>query len=269
MNISVVIPTFNRSQTIVRAIDSVLNQTHRDFELIIVDDGSTDHTFELVESHYKDSRLKLIRQRNLGVSAARNLGIESCSHDWIAFLDSDDQWLPNKLSVQIEKLKQNENIRFIHSNEYWIKNGKKINIPKKFDKGPHDIFYRSLQTCLISPSTVLAKKSLLKEYDMFDTSFEICEDYDLWLKVLANEDVGFCEEYLINKFGGHSDQLSTKYHSMDLWRIRSLVNLLSKYQDQHGEKIKTIIDQKYVVLKNNLLKHQKLDMLKELEEIFI
>lgn len=268
MKISIIVPTYNRSTVIIRAIDSVLNQIHQNFELIVVDDGSTDGTFELLNNHYKDPRIVYLRQENKGVSAARNVGIDKSTSEWIAFLDSDDEWLPKKLSIQVEQIETHKNIRFFHSNENWIRNGVKVNIPKKFCKNGEDLFKRSLDTCLISPSTVVSKKCLLYEHGLFDTGFEICEDYDLWLKILANQEIGFSEDYLVNKYGGHEDQLSTKHHSMDLWRVRSLVNLLQKNNDKYAELIQEVIEKKVQVLKSNFLKHNRDDLLQVLNHLF-
>jgi len=259
MKVSVVIPTYNRASVLLRAMESVLKQSFVDFELIIVNDGSVDNTEEILQPFLSDERIRTLKQANTGVSSARNLGILASNNEWIAFLDSDDEWLPQKLQTQIEFLKQNPTFRFIHSEENWIRNGVQVNIPKKFDKSHHQLFERSLHTCLISPSTVLIKKEILKEHDHFDPSFEICEDYDLWLKILIQEPIGYINEPLINKYGGHDDQLSTKHHSMDLWRIRSLVNLYLKNKKSHGDKIKEVIDQKTLLLKKNLLKHNQIE----------
>jgi len=267
MRISVIIPTYNRASLLLRAIDSVLNQSHQDFELLIIDDGSTDDTEELIKSKYSDSRLIFLKQKNNGVSAARNLGITKSKNEWIALLDSDDEWLPQKLTTQIEFAKKNPKLRFIDSNENWIRHGQKVNIPKKFDKSSKNIFERSLQTCLISPSTVLIKKELIKEHGLFDCHFEICEDYDLWLKILIQEDIGFIEESLTNKYGGHQDQLSTKHHSMDMWRIRSLINLYLKNKKPHGHLIREVIDQKALLLQKNLLKHNQIEAHQKLLEM--
>lgn len=268
MIIDVIIPTFNRGHLIERAINSVLAQEYQDFNLYVVDDGSNDSTKSVLEKYSHEPRVHLLKQENKGVSAARNLGIKNSSASWIAFLDSDDEWLPQKLAVQTNFIKQNPHIRFVHSNEIWIRNGARVNAPKKFDKSNDEIFRRSLETCLISPSTVLMKRDLCVEHGLFDESFVICEDYDLWLKILAREEVGFISEELIKKHGGHEDQLSTRFHSMDFWRVKSLINLVStNLSEEKKLLVNEQIKKKVALLKSGYLKYQNAQGLKELLDL--
>lgn len=263
--IDIIIPTFNRESVLERAINSVLRQDYQNFELYVIDDGSTDESKSTVMRYTNLPNFHYFLQSNQGVSAARNYGVKLSSSEWIAFLDSDDEWLPKKLSTQVKFLQENPQYEFIHSNEYWIRNGKLVNIPKKFDKESHEIFKRSLATCLISPSTVLIKRNLGQKFDFFDSHFQICEDYDLWLKILSEHEIGFIPEFLINKYGGHADQLSTTYPAMDKWRIRSLVNLFSKL-DLSLEKKELVlleIKKKAPILLSGMVKHQKYDEYKE------
>src|SRR5690606_13508043 len=134
MKVSVILPTFNRADYLKRSIDSVLNQTYPHFELIIVDDGSTDGTAFLLDSYRKHPQIQIFFQENTGVSSARNLGIKNSHSSLLAFIDSDDEWLPHKLDTQVKKVMENPHLRFFHSNELWIRNGLPVNIPKKFDK---------------------------------------------------------------------------------------------------------------------------------------
>jgi glycosyltransferase involved in cell wall biosynthesis len=226
MLVDVIIPTFNRAHCLTRAIESVLKQTHQDFNLIIVDDGSSDETADLIQKKFQHPKIRFLQQTNGGVSSARNFGIKEANSEWLAFLDSDDEWLPHKLSFQIKLTQETPQLRFIHSNEIWMRNGQRVNPKNKFDKSNKDIFRRSLELCLISPSTVMMKKDLVQEHGFFDESYPVCEDYDLWLKILASEEVGFINENLIIKYGGHDDQLSTRFPAMDFWRIKSMLRLL-------------------------------------------
>lgn len=267
MFIDIIIPTFNRSNTLSRAIDSVLGQTYKDFNLIIVDDGSTDDTQNIVKPYLENKNVHYLFQENKGVSAARNYGIQNSTNEWIAFLDSDDEWLSQKLEKQIQFHLLNPKINFIHSNENWIRNGVRVNAPKKFDKSNDRILERSLATCLISPSTVLMKRELGFQFKFFNEDMTICEDYDLWLKILLKEEVGFVPDYLINKYGGHEDQLSTMYDAMDYWRVKSLVNILrEKHTDDEVKKklIQNEIEKKSTILLKGLQKHNQTQKYAEL-----
>jgi glycosyltransferase involved in cell wall biosynthesis len=225
MKISVIIPTFNRRETLIRALDSVLSQSHPADEVIIVDDGSTDGSGELVERQYPQCRL--LRQSNGGVSSARNLGISAANGEWIALLDSDDAWHPNKLEKQMAALDQSENLKICHTEEIWIRNGKRVNAMKKHAKSGGRIFQRCLPLCVISPSAVVLHRSLFDEYGLFDETLPACEDYDLWLRLCAHEAVCFLPEPLTIKYGGHDDQLSHKHWGMDRFRVQALEKLIA------------------------------------------
>lgn len=268
MKVTVILPTFNRAAFLKRSIESVLNQTYKNLELIIVDDGSTDETSTLLQEYQKNPHVRIFTQPNKGVSSARNLGIEKSHSDFLAFIDSDDEWLSKKLEVQMERASQYPEFRFFHSNEYWIRNGQRVNIPKKFDKTNENIFERSLHHCLISPSTVLVKRELLHEVGLFDEELTICEDYDLWLRILLKEEVFHEEEFLIKKYGGHADQLSTKYFAMDFWRVKSLIKLLS-LESTKGELIQRILLEKVSLLIKGYQKHQNIEDLDKLKRLVL
>ena len=225
INISVVIPTYNRKELLKRSIDSVINQTIKPSEIIIVDDGSNDGTEAMVKKKY-DS-LKLIKQKNKGASAARNSGIKASSGEWICFLDSDDEWKNDKLEKQIIAVANNSDYKFFHSNEIWIKNGKRINQKKKHKKYGGDIFKKCLDMCRISPSSVLIDKSIFEEVGFFNENLVVCEDYELWLRICDKYEVFFIDEPLIIKHGGHQDQLSYSIDSIEYHRIKALEYLLS------------------------------------------
>ncbi|VAW86803.1 Putative N-acetylgalactosaminyl-diphosphoundecaprenol glucuronosyltransferase [hydrothermal vent metagenome] len=223
-SISVIIPTYNRIETLPRAIESVLAQTHPVNELIIVDDGSTDGTAAWVAEHYP--QIKLIEQQNSGVSAARNRGIEAASGEWIALLDSDDEWLPKKLEKQLACLKSEPALKIIHSDEIWIRNGVRVNQMRKHSKKGGWIFQDCLPLCAISPSAVMIHRSIFDDVGLFDESLPACEDYDLWLRITSVYPVLYYDEPLIQKYGGHEDQLSRKHWGMDRFRIKALVGIL-------------------------------------------
>ena len=189
-----------------------------------MDDGSTDETLALMTSEYPE--IVFIQQQNTGVSSARNVGIKRASGDWIAFLDSDDEWLPEKLEIQMKALYENPEIKICHTNEIWIRNGKRVNPKKKHEKFGGWIFQKCLPLCCISPSSVIIHKSIFKEIGLFDYSLPVCEDYDLWLRITARNPVLYIEEPFLIKYGGHEDQLSKKYWGMDRFRIKSLEKII-------------------------------------------
>ena len=222
---SVIIPVYNRAKTIQRAIDSVLNQNYSPLEIIVIDDGSTDETPQIIEKY--GDKINIIHQANRGVSAARNKGIKAARGEWIALLDSDDEWLPHKLKLQQDFILENGDFQILQTEEIWIRHGKRVNPMKKHQKFGGHIFYQSLPLCIISPSAVVFTQKLFQRYGGFDESLPVCEDYDLWLRISANEMVGFIPEPGILKYGGHDDQLSRQYWGMDRFRIRALEKLVN------------------------------------------
>jgi len=221
--VSIIIPTYNRAWIVRDAIDSVLGQTYADFELIVVDDGSTDRTPQILDAY--GDRLRVIRQANQGVSAARNRGIGDSSGPLIALLDSDDIWLPEKLTVQVDFFKRYPSALICQTEEIWIRNGLRVNPGKRHRKPSGMIFERSLDLCLVSPSAVMFRRALLEDVGLFDESLPACEDYDLWLRVGCRFPVHLIDKPLTIKRGGHEDQLS-RQSSLDRYRIRSLVKLI-------------------------------------------
>ncbi|PID61036.1 MAG: glycosyl transferase [Gammaproteobacteria bacterium] len=230
--ITAVIPTHNRVASLPSAIDSVLGQILPVEELIVVDDGSDDGTAEMLTRRYaQETRLRVLQQANRGVSAARNLAIRQARGDWIALLDSDDRWYPGKLERQFAALTRAEDhdgevFRFCHCDENWTRNGRFVNPKTRHRKPGGDVFAASLALCAISPSAAVIATSLLDETGLFDETLPACEDYDLWLRIAARERVLYVDEKLLEKTGGHADQLSRRYPAMDLFRLRAQAKLL-------------------------------------------
>ena len=241
-NISVVIPTYNRRKTIGRSIDSVLNQTLFPSEIIVVDDGSTDGTSDYIQSNFPS--IRLLQQPNKGVSSARNMGIRSSNSDWVALLDSDDEWFPQKLEKQVMTLSQSPDIKFCHTEEIWIRNGVRVNQMKKHQKYGGHIFNKCLDMCRISPSSVLFHRSILDDVGYFDKDQKVCEDYDLWLRITAKYLVLYIDESLIKKYGGHEDQLSRVKDGIESHRIKVLEKLIMKKftSVQRNAMLKTLIE---------------------------
>lgn len=254
MLISIIIPTFNRIDFLKKAIASVQKQTYKNYELIIVDDGSTDKTSEFLETLCD---IKIITQENTGVAAARNAGIKIASGEYIAFLDSDDIWLEHKLKTQVEWLESNPSIKWVHSNELWFRDGQEVKQLKKHQKGGADQFLQCIKECVISPSTVVIHKDLLAQVGGFDEEMVVCEDYDLWLKLTSIYEVGFIEDALIHRFGGHADQLSMKYFAMDYFRIKSLdwVFRNRELSESKSEAVKALLVKKAKRLLKGYEKH--------------
>ena len=257
MKISVVIPTFNRISLVARAIDSVLKQSLNPYEIIVVDDGSDDGTSEMIQNKYKS--IKLIQQQNNGVSAARNNGIKHAKGDWIALLDSDDEWTEKKLENQVDRLIKTPEYDFCHTNEIWIRNGVRVNQRKKHEKYGGYIFDKCLDICRISPSSVLFRKNILDHVGWFDDQLPVCEDYDLWLRITAEYRILFIDEPLIIKYGGHDDQLSHSIESIEFFRIKSLENLLEGSELSTDNRLLSIqmIIKKYNIYLNGLVKRKK------------
>jgi glycosyltransferase involved in cell wall biosynthesis len=222
--VSVIIPTYNRGWIIKEAIDSVLAQDYTEFELIVVDDGSTDHTPDVLDLYR--NVIKVFFQKNKGVSAARNLGIAEASGKFIAFLDSDDLWLSQKLSVQIEYFNQTPDALICQTEEVWIRNGIRVNPKKRHKKPSGMIFKPSLELCLVSPSAVMIQRSLFDRVGKFDETLPACEDYDLWLRISCRFPVHLIDAPLIIKRGGHDDQLSSRA-GLDKFRIKAIEKIIN------------------------------------------
>jgi len=255
-HVSIIIPTYNRKSLLTKAIDSVLKQTYTNFELIVVDDGSNDGTYDLLK--YYAFKLKTLAQTNKGVSAARNLGIKAAKGQLITFLDSDDLWLPDKLKHQVAFFKHNPTALICQTEEIWIRNGKRVNPKKRHQKPNGMIFEQSLALCLVSPSAVMLRRALLDEVGLFDEALPACEDYDLWLRICWKYPVYLIDEPLIIKHGGHSDQLS-RIPELDKYRIISLVKILDSGHlnlDQYEAAVKMLV-KKCQIYANGCLKRKK------------
>ncbi len=203
--ISVVIPAYNIGKLVTRAIDSVLAQTHKADEIIVVDDGSTDDTADIIKSY--SSKVIYIYQENFGPSVARNRGVEAAAGEWIAFLDADDEWLPERLSRQVELLIRNEHLVWATANFYNClcdENPRRVNVNPKLgqkalgDKEYFDDFFRtSLPHGCGWTGTMLIKKEIMQEAGMFQAGLHIAEDTDLWFRIACRRpQIGYVTEPL-------------------------------------------------------------------------
>ena len=258
MKISVIIPTYNREKLLSKTINSVLNQSRSVDEIIVVDDGSTDNTQEVV-NNYNNDTIKYIYQDNNGVSSARNHGIQLSSNDWLCFLDSDDIWDENKIEKQINFHTQNPHILFSHTDELWMFNNKIIKQKKHQLKPSGFCFEQNIPNTLIGASTMMIHKKVLKDVGYFDESLLACEDYDLWLRILTKYELGLINEKLITKIAGHENQLSFSTKLMDKYRISALKkHTNTKYQNLINQEIIKKCD----ILIKGAIKHKN----KEIEE---
>ena len=252
--VSVIVPVYNRAHFLKECIDSIWAQTFKEFEFIVVDDGSEDESPDLL-SGYKD-RIIVIRQENRGVSAARNAGINRARGTYLAFCDADDLWLPQKLAVQMELFRNDPGAVVCYTDEIWIRNGKRINPCNHHRKFSGDIFIRSLELCLVSPSSVMMHRSFFERTGTFDEELPACEDYDLWLRASLVFPFHFIDKALIVKRGGHADQLSKKYWGMDRFRIKSIVKCLKNRDMSHVQRMEAAktLQKKCTILANGALK---------------
>ena len=255
MKISVIIPTYNRKNLIKRAIESVLSQTLKPHEIIVVDDGSTDNTYDAI----KEYPIKYIQQKNQGVSSARNRGIKSAKGNVIAFLDSDDVWLEKKLELQ-SKL-HIQDYPFTHTQEIWIRDNKILKQKKWHQKPDGDCFYENISFCKIAPSTVMINKTLFEQVGYFDESLEVCEDFDMWLRVLKITPIKLLKQDLTIKYAGEHEQLSFKYFAMDIFRIKALLKHLP------DKRVQKEIEKKLYILQKGAKKHQNREILEFIEAV--
>ena len=295
---SVIIPTYNRKEFLKKAINSVLEQTEKDWELLIVDDGSSDGSQPLKEEIAKEEKAKeeIVKEekakeeiakeeiakeekakeekagqnylkknihwftrKHFGVSSARNYGVKKAKGKWIAFLDSDDLWHPEKLKKQKEFTRQFPNFSIFQCEELWVRNNLHANIPKKHHKKSGNIFKPSLEICFITPSAVCIKKELFEMFGGFDENIPCCEDYDLWLKITAQCNVGLLAENLVTRYEGHHDQLSHSFFAMDRFRIYSLCKLLllENLTIEQRNMTKIILKKKYSIYLQGAKKRNK------------
>jgi glycosyltransferase involved in cell wall biosynthesis len=258
--VSVIIPTFNRAEVVEEAVDSVLAQTCSEYELVVVDDGSTDDTIGRL-ARYGD-RISVLRQENLGASAARNAGIRRARGQYIAFLDSDDLWLQDKLETQMELVDKDPQVKVCYTDEIWIRRGVRVNPGKKHRKHSGWILEQMLPLCIVSPSSVIIDREVFERVGLFDESLPACEDYDLWLRIGRHYPFHLIDRPLIVKRGGHDDQLSAKYWGLDRYRVKALLRLLA-HQDLEEDVRQAAIaclQNKCAILAHGFRKHGKKDL---------
>jgi glycosyltransferase involved in cell wall biosynthesis len=213
--VSVVIPTHNYGAYITEAIQSVLAQTYHVHEIIVVDDGSTDRTEEILLPYM--GRITYIRQNQRGPSAARNVGLKRSRGEFIAFLDADDQWLPDKLSVQVGLLREYQEVGLLFGQvEHCDDAGRALSgeltpakgaIPMRTDVMVKDAFRLLLESCYIVTSTVIIRRECIERVGGFDESLRSVEDRDLWLRIAGSFQFGYTPRVVACK-RGHANNVS-------------------------------------------------------------
>ena len=224
--VSVVIPTYNRRAWVRAAVASACAQHDVACQVIVVDDGSSDGTAPALREEF-GTRVQVLGSANRGVAAARNLGVAASTTELIAFLDSDDLWLPDKLAAQVAFFADHATAEICQVEEIWMRNGVRVNPCAHHRKPSGDIFEPSLRLCLVSPSAVMLRRRLFERVGGFDETLPACEDYDLWLRILRDTPVWLIDRPLAIKRGGHADQLSRRFWGMDRFRVAALLRLLS------------------------------------------
>ncbi len=276
-----IIPTFNRSESTIEAINSVLNQSFDNFELILIDDGQEEshrgkifYFLKNIPAVIQTKVSYILLPKNYGVSSARNAAIYRSKGEYLAFLDSDDLWHSSKLEEQFIHLERNSFPFLSHTDEIWIRNGQRVNPKLKHQQKSGDIFFPSLKLCLISPSTVVIKrKELMLNHQLFDESLPVCEDYDLWLRLTCRQEAHYIPKKLVTKHGGHDDQLSRSEKAMDYFRLKAMRKLLITQKKILTQMQMNMTKEEFYYKKDLLvkgaLKHQNFFLLQKIDALEI
>lgn len=266
-DIGVVIPVYNRNESLAVALRSVASQTLAASEIIVVDDGSAPKADSLLQAQFPQVTF-LTLDRNRGVSYARNRGIEALKSHWIALLDSDDIWEKDKLERQWRYHQATPWYRLNQCEEIWIRDGVRVNRHKHHHK-PHGwVWEPSLERCLISPSAVMLERAIFTEFNAFTEELPACEDYDLWLRLSRQLPVGLDPCPGLIKYGGHPDQLSQLYPAMDRFRLYSLIKALQQEKsDLYRDSLQKIIVKKAQVLLKGAIKRENFTLAAHLEQL--
>ncbi len=267
--ISVVIPVYNRAKLLRRALLSVIAQSHPVDEIIIVDDGSTDDCISVVhdmmQKHFRcinkggDILIRILFMEHCGMPGkVRNKAIYHSRGEWIAFLDSDDEWLSQKIEKQLHWV-QSTKTNICHTREIWMRGNKKISQKSQKHMREGMIFFDALQKCIIGPSTVLIHKSIFQKYGMFREDMQVAEDYELWLRITAQENVSYVDDELVVKNDCEDDlHLSKKYSYIESFRIQGLLGILKDtfLKGKQRELVRDVLSKKIILWNKGALKRK-------------
>ncbi|MBN1870656.1 MAG: glycosyltransferase family 2 protein, partial [Candidatus Omnitrophica bacterium] len=244
-NISVIIAAYNNASYLKEAINSVLNQTYKDFEVIVVDDGSTDNTRALVESMQSvhPGMIQYIYQQNQGPAPARNAGIRAAQGKYIAFLDADDIWLPDKLARQMECFQRDPETGFVYCDNIFVdENNSAIdNYVRKIRLVEGDILLELFKDFFIITSGVILKKECVEKIGLFNEKLLVGEDYEYFLRLAGRYKAGVVKEKLFRR-RVHANSLSRQDYLLDAKNELLILSLYSRdnlsYYSQHKKSIK-------------------------------
>lgn len=267
IEVSVIIPTWNRRKYLPRAIQSVLIQQDVSFEIIVVDDGSTDGTALMIRQEFPS--VTYLFQENRGPAAARNSGLKHANGEWIAFLDSDDVWKPGKLRVQLDFFQRYPEFKICQTEEIWIRRERRVNPMKKHRKFGGQIFEKCLPLCIVSPSAVMIHRNIFDDVGLFDESYPACEDYELWLRIAARYPIGLVKKPYIIKYGGHDGQRSREFPALDCFRIRAIAGILKSGRLDPEQKTAAcqMLGEKLKIYTQGAMKRGKKKEIRELEDL--
>ncbi|MCB0336772.1 MAG: glycosyltransferase [Bdellovibrionales bacterium] len=223
--VSVIIPVYNRLEMLRKAVESVLSQSFNDMELIVVDDGSLIDLTEIQERVQEQGHC-FLRTEHRGVAAARNTALKMAQGEWIALLDSDDLWYPEKLERQLAFHERHPELKLSQTLERWYRNDSLVNKQRKHEQPEGEVFRDVCERCCVSSSSVILHHTVFNDCGIYDTQFPVCEDYEFWLRVASRYQIGLVPETLVEKYGGHEDQLSKAIPAMDRFRVLALLKML-------------------------------------------
>ena len=265
--VSIIIPTYNRAGLLKKSINSVLNQTFKNFEVIIVDDGSTDNTENVIKS-FNNSKIRYIKnKKNIGAATARNIGIKTAKGKFIAFQDSDDEWLPKKLKKQVEILTAHQNNNIVYTGFWRIKDNRKTYIPLNRVKCKEGNIYKELlEGNFISTQTLLMKRECFEKAGMFDENLPRFQDWELVLRLSKHYDFKFIDKplalcyYTPKSISTDSDALLKAFKIIKEKYFKDLNNkLLAKHYFRVGNTL--CLDKKFKSGRSYFVKAIKLDLL--------
>lgn len=233
VTVSILMPVYNGEQYLSEAIESTLAQTYQNFELLIVNDGSTDNSKAIVATYLSNPKISYFEQQNAGVAAARNQAIRNANGKYIGFLDQDDLWLPDKLSTQIQFLDTNQEIAFVHSRQGYIQaDGALIaDYPKDWIADLHgNCFTELFKRNRIAVLTVLLRKNVIDKIGFFNETVSRVDDYELWLRICSKYPIGFQDKKLA-LYRCHDTNASHDYIKMEQAELNALETLYNKNKE--------------------------------------